>query len=307
MGINEVLNLKVVDAIPNLANKAIKVKLSKGSGYARIRDKEAEDLIKASRGDEGQTVTKAVFKDKNCLIYRRAQAATEMDAYHRRNTLPHTDDGWRVLPNAMYLEYSAQMSAFASRLKSMEDAIVRGYAALVATDIAQRNAHLSSQGKPQAASVDDYPTADHMQKLLYVKYYFEPISTAGDFRHEVSPEDKARLDEVLVSIEAAAKADLYAQMIAPMQAFVARMATYKGEKGERLHPTIVTNISDLLTHLPKLSLSDDPILTAMLQEVKAVIAPLAANPSALKDDPHLRVSAKDKLAAIAARYKEYAA
>jgi len=305
MGMNDTMN--IIDAMPTIAAKAMKVKLSRGTGYARIRDKAAEAMIKSTLGDEGQSVTKAVFQNKSCVIYRRAQLASEMYAYHMEHTLPHSDDGWRVLPNTLYLEYSTEMSNYASRLEMMEQEIIRTYPTLVMTDIAERNAHLSSQGKAPAASAADYPSQDHMAKLLYAKYYFEPISTANDFRYDMSPTDKLRLNELVADIEANAKADLYGRMLQPMQQFVNRMTTFKGEKGERLHATIVTNINDMLTHLPKLDLNGDETLAAMLAEVKKVVTPLVFNPSALKEDAVLRDEAKAKMEAIMARYAGYAA
>ncbi len=305
MGMNNTAN--IIDALPTIAAKAMKVKLSRGTGYARIRDKDAERLIKSTLGDEGQTVTKAVFQDKACLIYQRAQTAAEMYAYHMKNTLPHSDDGWRVLPNTLYMEYSTTMANYASTLQVMESNIISNYDTLVATDMAQRNAHLSSQGKAAVAVLDDYPTKDHMARLLYVRYYFEPISTSNDFRYEMTPTDKLRLNELVAGIEDSARQDLYARMLQPMQAFVNRMTSFKGEKGERLHATIVTNINDMLTHLPKLDLNGDPVLASMLAEVKAVITPYVFNPSVLKEDPVVRDDAKAKVEALMAKYAGYVA
>lgn len=303
MGANDT---DIIDVLPTLANKAMKVKLSRGTGYARIRDKSAEALIKTAMGDEGQTVTKAVFQDKTCPIYVRAQLASEMYLYHIKYTLPHTDDGWRVLPNQLYMEYSAKMAEFANKLATLERRIIDNYDALVASDMAKRNAHLSEQGKAAIAAVSDYPKKEHMARLLYVNYYFEPISTAGDFRYGVTDADKLRLNELLQTIESNAKADLYRQMLEPMQAFVNKLTVYKGDKGQRLHDSVVTNINDMLHHLPRLSLEDDPVLKAMLAEVKELVTPYVFCPDTLKEDTTARESAKEKMAAIMAKYKEYA-
>lgn len=304
MGTNETNQL--LNAIPTLANKAIKVKLSRGTGYARIRDKAAEQLIKATLGDEGQTVSKAVFQDKTCPVYVRAKLANEMYQYLIKNTLPHTDDGWRVLPNTLYQEVSMALMNYASRLQQLQQTILNNYNNLVATDIAKRNAHLSSQGKPAQAAVTDYPTQAHMARLLYVDYYFEPISTAQDFRYTMSDVDRQRLNEVVVELQESAKADLYSQMLAPMAAFVNKLSVYNGDKGQRLHETVVTNINDMLSHLPRLSLEDDPVFRTMLAEVKELVAPYVFNPSVLKEDAVVRDDAKAKMQALMAKYKEYA-
>lgn len=304
MGTNDIGN--IVGNMPTIANKAMKVKLSRGTGYARIRDKEAEKLVKDQLGDQGQTVTKAIFKDKNCLIYRRAQLANEMYLYHVDNTLPHTDDGWRVLPNTLYLEYTTQMGAYAQQLQLMEQQIVGTYHQLVATDIAQRNASLAAQGKAPAATTADYPTLDHMKRLLYVQYYFEPINTASDFRYEMDQADKARLDDLVREIEDNAKRDLYTRMLDPMKAFVDKLSVYKGEKGQRLHDSVVTNINDMLTKLPRLNIDGDPVLQQMLDEVKVLIDPYKFNTDALREDDHVRDAAREKMQKLMDRYAGYA-
>lgn len=296
----------IFNGMPSIADKAMKVKLSRGTGYARIRDKEAEKLVKDQLGDQGQTVTKAIFKDKNCLIYRRSQLANEMYLYHVDNTLPHTDDGWRVLPNQLYLEYTSQMGAYSQQLQLMEQQIIANYHQLVATDIAQRNASLTGQGKPAAATVNDYPTLDHMKRLLYVQYYFEPINTAHDFRYEMNDADKSRLDDLVKEIEDNAKRDLYTRMLDPMKAFVDKLAVYKGDKGQRLHDSVVTNINDMLTKLPRLNLDADPVLQQMLDEVKVLVTPYVFNTDALREDEVVRDTAREKMQKLMDRYAGYA-
>lgn len=293
------------DAIPTIASKAMKVKLTRGTGYARIRDAAAEQAVKAQFGDQGQLVTKALFKSKTNPVYKRAQLASEMYQYHVKNTLPHSDDGWRVLPNALYLEYSQTMANYASQLKQMDQHIVANYSQLVQDDINERNATLVAQGKASSAIISDYPTADHMQRLLYVRYYFEPINTSGDFRYSMSDDDKSRLDELVHQIEANAKADLFTRMLEPMQRFIEKLSVPIGTEGSVFRDSLIENLNELVVHLPKLNIDGDPHITQMLTDIEAVIKPYVFNPSVLREVPEVRQSARDKMAELVKKFDDY--
>ncbi len=52
----------------DIANRAMKFRLSRGGTKRRVRDKDAEALVKQTLGDEGQIVSRQLFKDKNSLI-----------------------------------------------------------------------------------------------------------------------------------------------------------------------------------------------------------------------------------------------
>lgn len=293
------------DVLNPITTKAMKVKLSRGTGYARIRDKDAEALVKQTLGDEGQTVSKNLFKNKTCLIYKRAQVANEMYQYHVKYTLPHLDDGWRLLPNTLYMDYTLEITQYASKLEAMDAQIIAQYDSLVQTDIDERNAALTANGKAPIAAHKDYPSLDHMRRLLYVRYYFEPISTANDFRFAVTEQDKARLNELIEQVEARAKADIFDRMLEPMKRFIEKLSVPIGEEGSIFRDSLITNINEVLDIVPKLNIDGDPRITDAVIELNNMIKPYVFAPDQLRDNPYIRDLAKDKMVDLVERLEGY--
>lgn len=293
-------------AIPTIANKAMAVRLTIGSGKARIRDTAAEAAVKQQFGDEGQTVSKAVFKNAACVVYRRMQKANEMRQYFNRNTLPHTDGGWRVLPNTMYLEVSGMLGQYEQELKVMDATILGNYSALVQQDITERNSALAAQGKAANAKAEDYPTFDHMSRLLYVQYYFQPIATENDFRYAVTDADKDRLNGLFEELEENISRSFYDRMMEPIQQFISKLEKYTGDDGQRFSNSFVENINDMLVHLPKLNYNDDPRVTQMLEDVRKTMEPYKfAGVDMLKEDADARKLAQENLKALATKLDGY--
>ena len=94
----------------SIASRAMKAVFHRGVGASkRTRDPAAESMVKQQYGDEGQIVTRKLFIKKDGLVQQRNTLANEMYNFHMKSTLPHGDDGSRLLPNKMYMEYVTQM------------------------------------------------------------------------------------------------------------------------------------------------------------------------------------------------------
>lgn len=281
----------------SIANRAMKAVFHRGVGAARrSRDLEAEALVRDQLGDQGQIVTKRLFTNKQGLIYKRNQLANEMYTYHIRATLPHTDDGARILPNKQYFEYTQTMGQFEQSLKAMDAQIIQDYSALIAADMTERILALQAQGKPTTGvHRDEYPSLDQMQRYLYVEWVLEPISTANDYRYQVDDAMKARLESRLKVIEEQAKADVFARMFPPMQRFIEKLRVPIGEKGSIFRDSLVENLNELAVELPKLNFSDDPRVDEMVGEVKRLLQPYVFNPDALREQPEARDRARERM------------
>lgn len=290
----------------SIANRAMKAIFHRGVGAARrVRDYDAEANVKAMFGDEGQIVTKKLFTNKQGLVYQRAQLANEMYSFHMKNTLPHGDDGSRLLPNNLYFEYTQTMGQFEHRLKSLDVQIMLDYHNLVAADIAERNAALIKQQKPPIAINAEYPTAAEMHRYLYVDWGVEPISTANDFRYQVDDHVKARLEQKLELVAVKAKADIFARMLPHMRKFVEKLAVPIGDKGAVFRDSLVENLNELTTELPKLNFDGDPNIDAAIKEIKVLVTPFVFNPDALREQPAARSAAKQKMEELVKKMEGY--
>lgn len=295
----------------SIANRAMKVVFHRGLGASRrSRDPDAEKLVKEQLGDQGQIVTRKLFTNKNGPIFKRAQKANEMYIYHMRYTLPHGDDGSRLLPNAMYMAYVDQMGAYESQLQVMDAGILASYDGLVQQDIAERNTVLAGQGKGQTAGREDYPDLETMKRHLYVQWHIEPISTANDFRYMVDPFVVDRLENRLKEIEEQANTDLLLRAIEPMKRFVEKLSVPIGDKkarnqGEVFRDSLVGNLNELVEDLPKLNMNNDPRVSQLISGIQKVIRPFVLNPDPLREQPELRKTARDQMAELMKKFDDY--
>jgi hypothetical protein len=310
----DMLNINQITETTSIASKAMKVKLTRGTGMARRRDHAAEAAVKEQFGED-MTVTKALFKDKNNPIFKRGQVASEMYAYFTKYTLPHSDDGWRILPNNLYFEVSTKLGDYASSLEHFDRVIVGNYDYIVQKDIdlrrgpwlvAYSKALADGRPLPPEPCGNDYPTLEHIKRLLYVRYYFEPISTANDFRYMVTEQDKTRLSELLTTIEENARVSLYERMLEPMKRFVDKLAVPIGQEGSIFRDSLIGNLNELLCVLPRLNMNNDAHVQKALDDLKALVTPYVFNPSQLREDQTVRDTARAKMEALMSSLEGYA-
>jgi len=298
-------NAAALQETASIANRAMKFRLSRGGTKRRVRDKDAEALVKQTLGDQGQIVSRELFKDKGNLVGQYQNKSNEMYAYHVKCTLPFGDDTSRVLPNTTYFPYTQQMGDFISELSILRSQILAAWDGLVLKDIASRNQELAGQGKPQSAQVSDYPSVKQMENTLYVSWFPEPISTVNDFRFQLSPEmmdvAQRQFDDMVSQCSAAR----FTRMLTPISAMIEKLAAYKGDKGQRWYDSFVENIATMPEEVRALNIVDDPVIDGFLQQIESAIRPYAPNPSALKEDTHAREELKKKLEALESGLKGY--
>jgi hypothetical protein len=283
-----------MDSQSSIETRAMKFKLQRGRVRCTSRDKDSEELLKQTRGDEGQVVSRKLFLNKNSPVHKYQQKSSEMYQYHVANTLPCGDDGTRLMSNSIYFEYTGRMSQFISELEALKLLIVGDiatYAAIVHQDIDERNKLLTAQGKPATASTHDYSPYEAMCERLYVTWFPEPIATSGDFRFEIPAEMKKAYDDNMQRVIDEAKEDILARVIAPMRTFVAKMTIPIGEDGSVFRDTTVTNLCDLVEQLPKLNIDGDARITAMVESLRGVTSKFV-EPNVLRNSQSAREAAK---------------
>lgn len=290
----------------SIASRGFKAVLHRGAGGTRSkRDKEGEAIIHQAKGDDSTRAYKKIFHKPGSLIFLRANLSSEMYQYHMKHTRAHEDDGARVLPAALLLEYQPKMDDFKQRIDMMDRQILATYDQIVADDVAYRNMALMSQGKPATVTADDYPTRDQLANQLYVQWYIEPIPTAGDFRYEVDQSIKDRLNERLRALEAQGDLDLLTRMLEPMKRFVEKLSVPIGTDGGIFRDSLITNLNELVQHLPKLNITGNPEVQTMIDGIESIIKPYVFNPDALREQPIARQSARDKMAELMKRLDGY--
>lgn len=295
---------KVVASL-DVANRAMKFRLSRGGTSKRIRDKSAEAQVASDTGEDGWIVSRSLFQDKDSLVYKYQALGNEMYQYHIKATLPFGDDSSRLLPNAKYFEYTSEMQTHISKMDQMKNLILNDWVNIVQKDVDSRNATKALHGKPQDAAPSEYPSRQQMDERLYVQWYPEPISTSGDFRFVQSDEMTARFASAMEEAVKEAGRDLYVRMLTPVTSFINKLNTYTGEKGQRFANSFLENLNSLSADLPKLNINDDPEVTRLLAEIDTIVKPYVFAPDALKENQANRDAIKAKLEQLEAQIKGY--
>ena len=291
--------LKKIIEDSSLASRSIIFRLSRGGTRRRVRDSAAEQLVKQQLGDEGQIVSRELFRDKSSPVYQYQLLSGEMYQYHIRSTLPFGRDGGGLLPNERYFEYTTTMQNYISRLDTMRDVIVNNWSSIVTNDIVLRNAELQRQGKAQTASPLDYPTVEDMKNKLYVEWHPSPVPTAGNFLVELPQDMQDRFAAYEQDVAAACNAELVERMLTPLNAFIAKLSKYTGEKGQRWHDSFIENLSAVVDALPVLNINRNKEIETLHAQLKELVEPLAASPEALKEDSEVRARVKSRMEELA--------
>lgn len=289
----------------SLAARGTIFKLSRGGTRKRVRDEAGEQLVKSQLGDQGQIASISLFNDPTSLVWQYQQKATAMYGYHSKSTFPFGRDGGGMLPPAMYFEYTTRMTNFISELGVLKDNIVANWGAVVQQDVVRRNNELSKQGKPPTAKPDDYPTVQQMEQRLYTEWYPMPVPSAANFMSGITPAMQERFTAYEEEIKRELQQEYVDRLLAPVEALVRRLDTYKGEKGQRWHASIIENVDATLQALEKMNIMGNPHLDELRRQVKEAIAPAVASGDALKEDTDKRERLKSRMEELTASMKGY--
>lgn len=282
----------------DITQKAMVVRFSVSQWTARKYDKGATQTVNEQYqvpvyGKDQVRVNKTIIaKDSLVAIQQVVNAAR---TYHYAATLPWKDDGARLLPAKNFSAYSESMRKFRSRFEPAVEALVDAYPDL----IQDARSRLNGLFKPE-----DYPTIDAIRSKYSFDISISPVPTAGDFRVNLQQEEITKIrEEISADTDKAVKAahgDLYA-----------RLATAVGHMTEKLsdpkaifRDSLVENVSELLSLIPRLDILDDPNLQSLCKQAEEKL--LKYDPQTLRDHPANRASvatdAKGVLDALAGFY-----
>lgn len=197
-------------------------------------------------------------KVKPALLARAAARAI-----HLKFTLPWQDEGVRILPAAMFLEYTRAMRGAKDDFNEAVENFVDQYAD-ICHDARARLGLLYNE--------KDFPTSSEVRAKFSFEMRFVPVPTAGDFRVDLGAEATT---EIRKGIEADAKASMATAMNDLWQRLyeqVEKMAERLGDADAVFRDSLISNIAGLCDLLPKMNFAGDRHLEQMRQEVIAKLA-----------------------------------
>jgi len=285
---------------PSLSSRAMLCSLSISMWSARKHDREASDEIAQRHGAQADA-----GRYHKVLLPKEALAeiqtiVSEARQEHYFMTLPWDDNGYRVLPAAVYMDHAEKMRGLSNRFTPAVEGLVRQFGQIVE----EAKARLGGLFRP-----GDYPAPDELRSKFSFETKVMPLPDAGDFRVTLGDDEKDRIKrQITASVEESlqvASRELWQRLYDAVSHLAERLQAYKVNEDGVEHPfrdTVVTNLVKLVDVLPKLNVTGDPELERLAGEVRAS---LLVNPQQLRRSESARTQTAQAALAIATRMSAF--
>jgi len=287
--------------------------ISQWGGWKYDPDESVAVARRHNAGKKRARVNKSVVPRSELEEITQAEGRARRDHYFL--TLPWTDDGWRVLPAATYLEHMAKMKENRAALFAAVERLVARFEEVVRTQ----------KEKPEELgtlfNVQDYPGMREENGILRFtfpdelrnKFSFttdvKPITNAEDLRVTIGDSERERLKrQIADSVQAylrTATRDLWQRLYDVVSHMSNRLAEYdttEDGKKPKLYKSMVGNIVELVDVLPKLNVAGDAELDRMTESVRRA---LIVDTEELRNSESTRTDAARAAAEIVQRMAAY--
>lgn len=227
-------------------------------------------------------------------------AITELRTWHYGLTLPWFDNGPRVIVDHAFIEHT---NGFRTRSQTLDEILAkfRGvYPDLVENERSRLNGMFDPADYPSAAAIG--------RKFQWTCRYYD-MPDVPDFRIDLADdaakaameiarsEAKASLDDAMKN----AMGDVWNRIRETVGKMSDRLGSYAvdpatGKVSNPFRDSLVSNVTDLCDLLPKLNLTGDPAIDAMIAEMRVKLT--SAHPDALRASDKLRDKVKADADAI---------
>ncbi len=203
--------------------------------------------------------------------------ASTVRAYHYENTLPWMDNGGRLLPTANYFGYVQRMDEYRAEFLREVNAFLDSYPDY------QQEAKSRLNGM---YSIEDYPDIDRLRDKYAFSVRMAPIADADDFRVTLNDEDVETIREDYRQQLEDGLRDAHQDLWKRLHGVVWHMLERLTTADARFKNSLVENIRDICRLMPKLNITEDPLLDSMVDEIKRKLTVHA--PEVLRSDPEIR-------------------
>lgn len=243
----------------SIHNTAMLVDLKISQWTGRKLDRKVSEEVasnKHSASDAGRYNKQLISKTDLQAIDKAVSSAR---ATHYRLTLPWDDRGPRILPSAMYLDYTQTMRQHRGAMEAAVDAFIARYATLVA----QQQTRLGDM-----FNADDYPSPSALRSKFDFTTEVSPMPVSQDFRVDLGEMETKRvqqqLEDRLLTAQQGAMQDLWDRITNILNRYKARLTSDK----PIIRDSLVGEALDLVDLLPKLNLTNDPKLEAVRRDIE---------------------------------------
>lgn len=260
----------------NINTKALLVKISIGQfNPKRSDDKTTQEVLdKHGATKEAGAWVKNLINPKHLeAVTRKAMRARQE---HYKYSLPWADEGYRILPVKMFVDYQEAIKEVKDEFQQETEKFIELYPSYVY----EAKSALNGMFDPK-----QYPSQQSLRDKFYFDISFLPFPDSNDFRCNLSQssiEDvKDNLDECIAEAQKTAIRDLWMRLKTPIKHMVEKLSDEKG----MFKNSMIENLQSIIELIPKLNLVDDPVLNQFAKEAEMK---LIANPQDLRNNPDIR-------------------
>jgi hypothetical protein len=256
-----------------LQDSAMLVTLTISQWTARKHDRSVSSEVDRNHGaKDGGRYNKLLIRKEALDPIAKVEGAARQYLY--KMTLAWGDNGERLLPAALFMEFSQTMQQFRAEF----DARVRDFVQEYPTLVQEARHRLGTLYDPQ-----DYPSSIR-DKFAFPPPAVTPVPSANDFRVNLN---KEYVEQIRVDIQTAMEArqkDSLKQCWQRMHGVVSKMSERLGNEKSPIYDSLIENARELIQILPALNLSNDPELNRIAEELDGILVP----PDRLRQDKRLR-------------------
>ena len=260
-----------------LGNKAMLVRLAIKQWSVRKYDRNVTQKI----ANDYQTTVDAGRYTKVLLainaIRKMSKIANEVRSYHYERTLPWYDWGPRLLPAANYLEYTQKIQFYKTEFEKAVNEFVQNYQTYIDEAKNRLNGMFNQS---------DYPDPAAISSFYGFKVSVDPLPDKDDFRVSLGESEVAAIQADIETrtreAQAAGMRELWTRLHDAVDSMVERLSDDKAI----FRDSLIGNLSDLVSLLPKMNIADDKDLDAMSRQVEKKLC--GFKPDQLRADKNSR-------------------
>ncbi len=282
-----------ITTIAGVARAAMLVDLNIRVYSGRKQDRKTQEEVTTAKGSGSKraaSVYKSLFADcKELDDITKYQARVR--AEHYRLTKPWSDNGQRLLPTKLLLEYQGAMTKCKTEFEFLVDKFVVKYDTLVAAAAFQLGTLFDR---------DEYLPGSQIARKFSIETAFSPLPIAGDFRVDIESEVQQQL---ITQYEAKSKAllaqstqDSWSRLHKVLTNLSERLVIEEDGTKRKFHDTLVSNAEELCELLDALNVTADPDLERARR--KLLDAMTGVTPKELRTEESTRIETKRKVDAI---------
>jgi hypothetical protein len=208
---------------------------------------------------------------------------SSLRAQHYAHTLAWSDEGWRLLPTANYMDYTKWFREQQTAFNRALDQFARDY-----PDLRDR----ASVKLGKLFKSEDYPSVADLRERFSLDVKYSPLPSFGDIRVDLAADQiatiEASVNQNIVDATAIAMRDAW-QRLYDVVAHVSERLT---DPKAVFRDSLINNAREICDTLSRLNVTNDPQLEQMRQRVSNDLT--AFDPDVLRDTPAVRARVASK-------------